>query len=103
VKAIEVKPGVLVIAGGKLGVVVRCAADAKVEVLLNGTKTTVKFDVYNIECIDPNYNPDQPLDTMDKLVRGNISEGELDIATFRFNTIKVILMVRLVGALRRRS
>lgn len=86
-RAIDIKPGILVVASGKLGTVISCTAGAKVEVLLSGSKKCIKYDVDDIECIDPNYDPEQRPAIIGNVSRGSLDERELELAEFRFNII----------------
>jgi putative transposase len=85
-KAIEIKPGILVVADGRLGKVVRCLADAKVEVLLRGANSTKKYNVDNVECVDPDYDPELPIAEGD-VIRGSMDDKEVELADSRFNII----------------
>lgn len=86
--SVEIKPGVLVIAEGRLGVVIQCLACAKVEVALRSPHKVIKCDLSKIECINPCYDPNNVQPSSQELERGHVSNDELEIASFRYGVIE---------------
>ncbi|SDY43502.1 Mu transposase C-terminal domain-containing protein [Pseudomonas sp. NFIX28] len=88
-KSIEVKPGLLVVAGGALAVITKCLPGSLVEVEISKSRKKKTFDIENIEYIDPGYDPDKEIVVPIAAQARSLTDdfGELEIARVRFEVI----------------